>query len=303
VLRRVACLAWLPVAVIVVLGGACSSDGGGGGNGTPDSGSPDTGAGFGSSSCGTCVAQACSNERAACLSDPGCATFMTCLEGCPVAANGNVDSSCASACPSPSSSSGQTAKTSFETCRATGAGASQCPCGGVDAGVVDSGKPPNPILDDQNCSPSTSNGCSKCFDDHCCKLQDTCLGNADCTALANCVGNCTGWACESKCYQDHPTSTVKYAQYYGCVAIFCPGDDADCEHSTNQTLNCIVINECRNAYADCYANEACYLIVSCAIECNGDVSCIDTCKTQNPDGVDLWGAMTLCWEQKCGYTA
>jgi hypothetical protein len=285
-----------------VIQAACSSSSDSGSGGSSGSGGqPDAGAGFGQSACGTCVKTACQNELGACSNDPGCASFVACLDACPVDTDGNVLKSCAIGCPTPSSSVGQSARAAFESCRATGAGAA-CPACGVDSGTVDAGKPENPILADQDCAPSQSTGCIKCYEEKCCKLR-SCLDDADCSALASCVAGCSaGWDCESKCYEAHPQSTVKYAEYYGCVSIFCPGSDADCTTETNQTLACIVVNECRQQYADCYANESCYLIVQCALDCNGETACIEACKSAHPDGIDGWGAMIVCWEQKCGYT-
>lgn len=286
---------FIGLGLALLLHGACASDSGGSdGSGGTASGSP-----FGTSSCGTCVATACQAERTACLSDPGCSGFASCLDACPTEAGGNVDAACASACPTPASSAGVAAKGALETCRTSGPGAACAACGGsADAG--DGAPALNPILAPQGCSPSSKTGCQACFDESCCKLRSACLGDPSCDQLSVCVAGCSGWTCELACYEAHPDAVAKYSQYYGCVSVFCPGDDQDCKTTTNTTIDCIVVDECKQEYSDCYSQAECYLITQCAMDCE-DAACFDACKNAYPSGVAAFGAMTLCWEKKCGF--
>lgn len=295
-MRWVGLLWWLAIALAVV--GACSSSGGddhGASTGGTSSTTP-----FGTSACGTCVASACQTERTACLSDPGCASFASCVDACPVAAGGNADAACVAGCPAPSSSAGVSAMTALEACRISGAGAQCAGCGGADAGS-DATSADNPILAPQGCTQTGKAGCYGCIVDNCCKLKAECLGDPDCDALSNCVAACSGWACESACFSAHEGSVAKYSRYYGCASIFCPGSDQDCKTAPNPTIECVVVNDCRQQYADCYSQADCYLITQCAMDCS-DASCYEDCKNAYPSGISAFGAMTLCWEKKCAFT-
>lgn len=278
---------------------ACSSESSGGGDGgsAGDAGVDQPSSTYGQSACAACATQACSSENAACASEPECAAAAACRDACGLAPNGAADPTCVAACTPPSASAAAKAWQAEEACRTTGAAASCTACGfsPADGGTT------NPILKPQNCSPASGPTCSECFDAKCCELQTKCLGNPTCANIAKCFSGCQDWQCEKDCYQD-VAATTDFARYYGCVAIYCPGTDANCTQPKSDCLKCMVSETCKTQYADCHNDFDCYSILSCSLYCSAAVDveqCLLDCHSANPAGSTLFGALQACFIDKC----
>src|SRR4051812_24804354 len=150
ILRSV--IAGLAVASVPVLAAACGSSAPSGQAGSSAASTSGAGGGpslYGTSECGLCVEQtACVSQVNACKGDPGCATYLDCLDACPLGSTGDADTMCEKACPAISGSAGQSAKEALIACRTSGPGATTCTaCEQIDA-------PTNEIFH-QVCSTST----------------------------------------------------------------------------------------------------------------------------------------------------
>jgi hypothetical protein len=297
--------------VVFAIGlGACSSNGSTTGGSANDGGATDTSVatGYATSACGTCVAQACATSISACNSDPDCASYLSCLDACGVGGDGNVDPTCAAACPTGNSTSGMRAEEDLTDCRADGAGAACAACG-VDGGGG------NPIVD-QTCTPMTdTTECATCEDDHCCQTYANCHANPDCHAMQTCLVDCLsgvaddagaphggapdGGSCETICGDAHPQGLVDWAPRDACLLLNCT---VMCENAPMPPLSACDACEfqsCANEYANFDGTPDGYLLGACIAACPTGSPCENACFIQYPTAMAAAYALFGCTAQNC----
>ena len=292
-------------ALLAVALGGCSAKGSAGPAPGNDGGSVDAAASFASSACGTCVWQACAAAVTTCNADPGCSTYLSCEGACGVGADGNVDPTCATQCPAPSSSEGVSAETQLNDCRTTGPGAALSACG-TDAVIS------NPILG-QKCTPTTdTTACATCEDNSCCQTYANCHANADCEALFHCTVDCQtgvkddagstgappdGGTCDYSCAQLHPNGLVDWAPRKTCVQVYCY---APCGGAPPDPCTACTITSCATEFADLKGTAAGYLLTACIDACpTGSNPCNNACIAQYPSAKAASAALGACTVKNC----
>jgi hypothetical protein len=287
----------------------CSSSSGGP-QGGADASTEATGATYGSSACGQCVATACAMGITACNSAPDCQAYVACLDACPVGAYGNVDPTCESGCPQATSSAGQAAQSQVTACLTSGAGASCAACGGGSDASAEGG-----ILH-ESCAKDldAANGCAKCLHEQCCDVRLACLNDPDCVTLANCESDCQSgmqddagpagnppdggpYSCDEWCNVKANPSLDKWAQYIACgdtlcqAASQCGGGDA-CSTCVNQS--------CADEYVALAETPDGYLFDECFAACaTTDTACQSQCQTAYPSVQAAFSALGTCSQQHC----
>jgi hypothetical protein len=287
----------------------CSSKSGGP-QGAADASTDATGASFGGSACGQCVATQCAMQITTCNSSPDCAAYVSCLDACPVT-DGNADPSCASGCPQATSSAGQQAQSQLTACRTSGAGASSCPaCGGSSDAGAEGG-----ILH-ENCPPDldAANSCAKCEHDQCCDVRLACLNDANCLALLNCEYDCEDgvpddagpntqppdgglYSCDEWCGAKSNPSLDKWAQAIACVQTLCQGP-SNCGNGDACTM--CVDQYCEAEDIAVSATPDGYLFDDCIGQCpTTDTTCQSACQTAYPSIQTAVSALLSCTQQHC----
>jgi hypothetical protein len=292
--------------MVLALAGCSTSNSSSGGDGG-SAGDASTGA-YATSTCGTCVAQSCSAAITKCNSDPDCSAYLACLDACGVGPDGNVDPTCAAACPTGSSSAGTTAEATLNNCRAIGPGA-QCAGCGIDGGGA------NPILT-QMCTPMTdTTPCFTCEDDQCCDTYARCHANADCHALQTCIVDCQNHVaddagapeggatatetCAYICGKAHPQGLVDWAPRTTCIFVKCL---VQCENPPMPPPSpCIACQNqnCANEYANLVGTPDGYLFAACVAGCPTGSPCEEACFTQYPSAKAAANAQLACSSLYC----
>ena len=225
---------------VVGFGGGCSSDdpapassgtGGVGGAGN------DASVQWSQNACHGCFASRCGAELSACGSDPTCAVFAECVDGCPAQPNGAPSPSCVQGCPGASGASAIAACLSSAQAECTACGGSA-----PDAAVEDSGACA-PELFCQECAPSVeTNPCWKCQDERCCDSDQACKGDPGCLGYFLCYQACEGSnhaACIAECDSSVGAEHfVKFNTKITCLfgdpcATECGGPDDECYRCIN----------------------------------------------------------------------
>lgn len=310
-LQRGACVWCLALA-------GCSSSSGSAAPGAIDSGTQtdssdsldSSAANYSNSACGKCVAQACNTAIMACESDPDCSAYLACLDGCAVGADGDVEPTCAAACPKGTSSSGTAAEMQLTTCRTSGAGAACSACG------IDSGSAGNPIVH-QKCTPMNDvSQCAICEDDHCCQTYAACHADPDCHAMQRCLVDCysgvsddagspqggapDGGSCDLICAAAHPKGLVEWAPRDTCISVFCT---VACENPPMPPLDpCLacIYSKCADEFADLNGTPDGYLFAACITVCpSGANPCTAACMSKYPTTMGPENALISCQQASC----
>lgn len=287
---------------LVLLGGAafgCSTSN----TVTPlqDAGIDTSTATFGGSACGACVTQACASAISTCGGNPECAAYLSCLDACGIGPDGNVDPTCAAACPKGSSSTGTQYEQQLNTCRTTGPGAACSACG-ADAGG-------NPIIH-QTCPTGTdTNPCYLCEDNNCCHTYDACAADSECTALKTCLKDCYApgpdggvdagaQGCSLFCNGQYPKGVAHWAERRTCMDVHCL---KECGAGTPDPCVSCAMSKCPEAYANLHGTQDGYLLWDCTALCaTGDKTCIDACIAKYPSAKAAFDAFGLCNVTRCG---
>ncbi len=219
---------------------------------------------YGASPCGRCVAAACAGAVADCDSDPDCAAYLTCVDGCKVEASGDVDPSCKAACPTGSSSSGAQAEIELAACRTGGAGALCTSCGT---------RASKSSIFGEMCPPSgATDACDRCNDEHCCEVFAAC--DAACHGFIECMidggDDLDGGylACEAQ----FPGGFVAAEVEHACTSIFCAPRDL-CAVTTDPCFQCI-FQDCGAQYASLVGSVQGALSWECSFAGNPVPDCI-----------------------------
>jgi hypothetical protein len=285
---------------------ACSS-GSSKGPQAADASTDSTSVTFASSACGQCVTTACATDISACNTAPDCASYLSCLDACPVGADGNVEATCASGCPQATSSSGQQAESQLTACQASAA----CPaCGGsADAGGEGG------ILH-ENCAPDhdAANSCNQCIHEQCCDVRLACLNDANCLAFLNCEADCLDgdpddaapvgappdggpYSCDEWCGAKTNPSLDKWAQLEACSLVLCAGP-SQCGGS--DTCTTCVNQSCAAEYVALAGTPDGYLFDDCIGQCaNGDTACQTACQNAYPSINAQYSSFISCTTQHC----
>jgi hypothetical protein len=271
---------------------------------------------FGGSACGQCVASACAAAVTECNSTPDCESYLACLDDCPPAADGNVAADCASACPQPTSSSGQQAASQFTQCRTTGAVASCAACGSdaaaSDAASSDAGADGD-ILHERCASDNdAANGCAQCIREQCCEVRLTCLNDPLCLALLNCESDCLSglpdeagasaqppdggsYSCDLWCRANTNPSLSEWSQLYACTTMLC---DVACGGG-GACATCIG-QQCESEELALSVTPDGYLFNNCFGQCaTTDTVCQTQCQSDYPSVVAAFNALGTCGVQRC----
>ena len=271
-------------------GGATASSTTGGGGTTS----------FGASTCAACAEGHCVEEVAACRADPGCATYLDCVLGCPLDAAGqSVDLGCAGACPPGDTADSQAAAADVFSCMIGGAGASCLECGG--SGTDENGVPI------ENCPESDDpNPCYVCEDEACCIEWDACL-NGPCSDYFACVDECYDtmgvWApCMEQCGAENPEGQAQDAQLHACTGYWCAGCGVSnpCDKCLDET--------CRVEWYRMLTAPLGLQLYFCVVDCvnadGGVVECADTCyegyPEQREDFDDYFQCIGTSCNDECG---
>lgn len=279
---------------------ACGSDSSDDGNADPvDAGNTDA-ATYGSSACAGCVDGVCGNERSACALDPTCASWLSCLADCPLAASGNVDTTCSSACPPPSTSEGEALRQPYAACVATAAS------GCVACGVSDAGS--DAPTDSGACVPVTDecpvyesdDQCIKCMRESCCDWYDKVgKSSGEGYALTACISNCdlSDHACYDACIAANPDGIPAWGGFTGCYQATCDppygcADDTECGRC--------MYRECGCEYQECLADTPCFLAFRCMQTCNiTDPNCVSDCIAAHPGAETGTDKLSTCIGNHC----
>lgn len=238
---------------------------------------------FGASACWACRSGLCASEVSGCTDDPGCTAYVTCLLACPEGEDGNVDATCAAACPAAGSSVTAEDVVTLNTCLASGPAASCAACG-ADAGVAYA------ILH-QSCPvvTSASNPCAAAGETACCKTEAACLANPSCVALSDCFDNCNyddvipdagpdaGYfpSCREACIAASPKGLEDFVLFYACydftASAECGGVPGPCNtcleaYCVQATINLNVAPGGFGVY-DCVYDPACAGGPVCEMQC------------------------------------
>jgi len=280
---------------------ACST----GTSGVPqqEAGTDSGGTRFGESSCAACVKQTCASSVASCSNSPECATYLSCLNACGVGADGNVDPSCASACPRGSSSTALEAEQQLSDCRTQGLGRACVACG-VDAG---SG---NPLIH-QTCPTGTDpNACARCEDTNCCHTYDACRVDSQCQAYKLCLKGCLvpgpdggvdagTQTCELFCDSQYPKGVGLWAQRQTCYLVHCLNE---CTTGVPDSCQACLVSKCTEQYANLFGTEDGLLESDCIQSCGANKGCIEACVAKYPAAKPAYDALKACSTAfcKCG---
>jgi hypothetical protein len=185
-------------------GGSSSSDGGGpASSGAGASGASSSSSGTGASggaagcaglgdACSDCAAAQCNELYCTCYDNASCGALVACAQGC---AAGDTD--CAQSCLS-NNQSGISDALLLGNCAATSC-AQACPAA------------------------TTLGACEACAFENCPSQMNTCLADAECTALIQCVQECNGDdLCNYGCVLDHGDGQQAAEAVQSCVAQPCP---------------------------------------------------------------------------------
>ncbi len=256
---------------------------------------------YGASACGTCVAAQCSVAVTACGEDPECASFLECLDACPIGASGDVDAACAARCPAPTGTAGQQAKATLDACRAGTAAIACAACGDPppDGGLI-------PLLE-ETCPPSQeTDPCLKCDHESCCTIDDACTASKECSAIIDCLNTATTTPEVLACVNDHPGGAGIFAQRFACRDVHCtntvaclgkpPGACAVCE-----------VTQCPDVFAELVGTpDGLNLLYGCVLSgCQGltnpdqYVACLQTCKGKFPAAGLAFDDFFLCASTRC----
>jgi hypothetical protein len=288
------------LATAWLLAAACSSDsldepsseqgGSAGSAGLAGSGSETPS--FGESECGQCVATECSAERSVCSAEPGCASYVSCLEACPVAGGGDVESVCEAACSRPEAGAAKSALDDYVACR-KGASCAACASPATGAG----GSPGGTGILGQQCEPSPlANACLKCIAESCCDTEAAYDGSSAAQELDDCVDACEDVPCQQTCFEQWPAEAQTVLDHDACNAMKCGTPEA-C--SSSDGLLCL-ITHCADLYVDCYADLACFMLKECRLACNLDSACTDACDEAAPaSAVAKYERYGLCLSNEC----
>lgn len=283
--------------------GASTSGGAGG-----SSGSGGTTAGWGEGACYGCVSGVCGSAIGTCQSDPTCAARLECLQACSSGADGNVDASCAAACPTASGSAGEEAIEALDTCLTTAA-ASCADCGG-NAGAGGTGGSGTGGTGGATCEPDIlcqdcggpsdeTNTCWKCQEEKCCDTDAACADDEKCTEYFRCYQDCLSLKGTQECL-DECDATVGAEHYegvsrkLGCVLTLC---DEECG-TTDACAVCINDN-CGAELARCERIASCSRASVCVGDCGGVQTCVEGCFAEYPGSENLLSEILACTQARC----
>lgn len=248
---------------------------------------------YGASACLACVDLACATEVHTCAADPECGTYMQCLRECPLAATGNVESTCESGCPRALGSVGAQAISELEECRQSGLGSICSLCG--DDQAVES------VLD-QTCEPSVeTNKCYRCEDEHCCETYANYASDVEGAAFKRCLEECfgvNGERCEESCFEAHPKGMATWTPRLACIQLYCGDQDACNDIPLDACQKCIN-RECVSSLLALYVDPLGYLFSSCTTAAT-DAADREACLLEYPTARPLFEAFGECALSQCG---
>jgi hypothetical protein len=176
-------------------------------------------------------------------------------------------------------------------------------CGGSDSPAGPGGQtymPPgggSGSADPSDATSVTCQGLNDC-DYWFCQCADGAVVNSSLCQNGYCMGAKS--ACPSACaYFNHGDWT---GQAGGGPHDHGSGSGASCGTlgSSNATCNSCVHGSCCSADAACSASGPCIDYWNCAVDCNGDASCLGTCDASYPAGRNGYEQLYGCIQDSCG---
>lgn len=246
---------------------------------------------FGASECRACLAETCAGSEMACNGEPACASYLTCLDACPVDEQGALDAECARACRLPQDAEVEALALHVSDCRDRGYGAG---CGCSSARTL-------PPLLQQVCPASTSeNACHACEDERCCETKQACLADDDCTAFLACLDQCSlssSAACNVDCGDLYPEGYELFVTRNACVSFRC-GAPSECGNDEPDPCVQCWYERCWDELLACDMSSACQRMSSCSVAC-GAGECRDSCDVSDPAAAALRDAFLSCATARC----
>lgn len=276
---------------------------------------------FAGSACRACEQRSCAQEQKACAAEPSCALYLSCMDRCPLDAQGGVDSTCESTCGQKiSSSQGRTARASLGVCRASTHEATCMSCGLTAC-------PGTRLV--QACPGSMAgsdmgqlSACRRCAESSCCESLAACRADKSsggCDSLyQECIigapSSCTDALAFSKflyaCLLKHEPGLRLYGEHYGCVRSRCSEGDSCLQDSCAAVptpLPVLACAQCRRDRCGCVsaqedADPDAQLLSAClsASNCGADKNCVAKCALAHQKGLDPLTASLSCASKSCG---
>lgn len=261
---------------------------------------------FGASDCGVCFEESCITEIDTCLTDPGCASYLSCLRTCPVDEKSFIDPACDQACSPQASSEATRVQAELMECRLWGPGASCAECG-IPSKPFD-GPPP------QQCEPPAEpapTACRQCYWEKCCDTWNACYAsgvNPDCDALGTCITMCTGPTvepCVDACLDAHPNSVDTLFDQVACAAEQCAWDADNCNPAERDACEACLYGTCGSAWVELLSDPEGFLLFMCLGDCGSQdagVTCVEGCFDAHPTAESAGYLWTECVAYQCDAT-
>lgn len=285
---------------------AAACDDSSSGDTTSGSGGGQATAGWGEGGCSTCVRDACSSEVATCKADAGCASWLRCLEACPIAEGGDADPTCEATCPVDGTVAAE-GRDAIVTCRRSGAGQACAECGiGTTTSTGTGGSGPAlctmPAAVDQTCQVAgTDMPCEACIQEECCDSYRAVFGSGPTADLAQCWLACPDddGDCANGCYADYPDGVQGFGDYRACTEVNCEATGKCPSQHDTECLTC-QRTECTCELAACHADVECHTTVECLSNCPAlDTGCGKACVDAHPNGAGVFELLGVCSSQNC----
>jgi hypothetical protein len=148
--------------------------------------------------------------------------------------------------------------------------------------------------------PSAGDACTQCLSPSCASQYCDCYANLDCPALFQCFKTCqpNDQQCLQGCDAAHQDGVSVAFLLSDCAATSCA---AACP-GNKQLTPCekCLYTKCDTAMNGCAANAECVALFDCWKTCNpGDMTCIQTCEGQHPNGVSDATKVVTCEKVSC----
>jgi hypothetical protein len=147
--------------------------------------------------------------------------------------------------------------------------------------------------------PDTGTACTKCLSQACAPTYCSCYGNLDCSALFECWKTCSpgDTACAQSCESAHQDGISSAFLLSDCAASSCATDCPGTE-ALPACQKCL-FESCDVQMNACVANPECTALFTCAKACNGDMTCVQQCATDHPNGVQDATKVNTCAKVSC----
>jgi hypothetical protein len=143
--------------------------------------------------------------------------------------------------------------------------------------------------------------CSACEIEACEDRYCECYGNVDCGLYASCAIDCDpGDAeCLQACNTAYPDGITDAVLLNDCAATSCSSECEQFELYELTPCQTCLYEECESAMNDCLAVPDCSALLFCLADCEGSVTCQNTCYATYPNGIEPATPVGTCSSQNC----